>query len=163
MLKNPVLTFLAETISRPLSVLGGAAQHDAAPAPTDPNDGASQPVAAQPEEAPAPADPNDGAIQPVGTFVASVQDIAARVKETVLTRERWLTSQRLPLNTRMDDAQIQRFLHDVKEEFGQQDFSNRRGRDETAARVLRSSRGGPFCARPPGDGGVFLTRPLHPP
>ena len=162
MLKNPVLTFLAETISRPLSVVGGAAQHDAAPAPTDTNDGASQPVGGEPEAAPAPADPNDGASQPVGTFVASVQDIAARVKETVLTRERWLTSQRLPLNTRMDDAQIQRFLHDVKEEFAQQDFSNRRGRDETAARVLRSSRWGPFCARPPGDGGV-LTRPPSPP
>ena len=129
MLQNPVLTFLAETISRPLSVVGGAAQHDAAPAPADTDDGASQPV---------------------GTFVASVQDIAARVKETVLTRERWLTSQRLPLNTRMDEAQIQRFLHDVKEEFAQQDFSNRRGRDETAARVLRSSPWGPFCARPPG-------------
>ena len=127
MLKNPVLTFLAETISRPLSVVGGAAQQDAAPAPTDPNDG---------------DDPNDGAIQPVGTFVASVQDIAARVKETVLTRERWLTSQRLPLDTRMNEAQIKRFLQFVKDEFAQQDFSNRRGRDETAARVLRSSRGG---------------------
>ena len=153
MLKNPVLTFLAETISRPLSVLGGAAQHDAAPAPTDTNDGASQPVGGEPEAAPAPADPNDGAIQPVGTFVASVQDIAARVKETVLTRERWLTSQRLPQDTRMNQDQIKRFLQFVKDEFAQQDFSNRRGRDETAARVLRSSRWGPFCARPPGDGG----------
>ena len=54
---------------------------------------------------------------------------------------------------RMDDDQIQRFVRDVKDEFAGKDFSNRRGRDETAARVLRSSDGGPFCATPPGDGG----------